>query len=112
MTRTELIKKLRIIAGMISLGERIQWGSETELMCQAADMLDIDGQTDEMILSAARESAARAIAERDKLREAARLALEALIDYQHTGVLFPHVGALIKSLSQAFGQAREVEPYA
>jgi hypothetical protein len=34
-------------------------------------MLEADAQTDDMLMSAARESAARAIAERDKLREAA-----------------------------------------
>jgi hypothetical protein len=42
-------------------------------------MLEADDQTNEMLLSAARESAARAIAERDKLQEAARLALDALL---------------------------------
>jgi hypothetical protein len=48
-------------------------------------MLEADDQTNEMLLSAARESAARAIAERDKLQEAARLALEYLKMYQQYG---------------------------
>lgn len=35
-----LQKKLRIKAQMIMLGERIAWGSETELMMQAAQKID------------------------------------------------------------------------
>ena len=38
--REALIKSLRIKAGMIRMGERITWGSETELMYQAADALE------------------------------------------------------------------------
>lgn len=37
---SELTKKLRIKAGMINLGERIEWGSETALMETAADRID------------------------------------------------------------------------
>jgi hypothetical protein len=75
-TRTELIEQLR---------ENAPWGANAtcDLQIKAADMLEADDQTNEMLLSAARESAARAIAERDKLQEAARLALDALT-YQGT----------------------------
>jgi len=75
-TRTELIEQLR---------ENAPWCSNAtcDLQIKAADMLEADDQTNEMLLSAARESAARAIAERDKLQEAARLALDALT-YQGT----------------------------
>lgn len=41
----KLIKSLRINAGMIRMGEGIAWGSETELMYQAADALEaLQGQ--------------------------------------------------------------------
>lgn len=36
----ELPKRLRILAAMIDLGEKISWGSETALMFEAADALD------------------------------------------------------------------------
>ena len=37
---SELTKQLRIKAGMINLGERIEWGSETALMETAANRID------------------------------------------------------------------------
>ena len=39
-TREELIKELRMVANMINMCERIQWGRETTLMDKAADMLE------------------------------------------------------------------------
>lgn len=39
-TREELIKELRMVANMINMGERIQWGRETTLMDRSADMLE------------------------------------------------------------------------
>ena len=39
--REKLIKSLRIKADMILMGERIGWGSETELMYQAADAVEL-----------------------------------------------------------------------
>ena len=36
---SDLPKRLRIKASMIQLGERIAWGSETELMHEAADRI-------------------------------------------------------------------------
>ena len=73
-TRTELIARLRHYQKEFDYDPFYK---------DVADMLEADDQTNEMLLSAARESAARAIAERDKLREAARLALDALT-YQGT----------------------------
>lgn len=35
-----LPKKLRIMAGMLNMGERIQFGSDAELMYLAADKID------------------------------------------------------------------------
>lgn len=35
-----LSERLRTISAMIHLGEKISWGSETELMDEAADTLD------------------------------------------------------------------------
>jgi hypothetical protein len=75
MTRTELIAEARqaqiYLAGVSSAG----------ILCgHMADMLEADAQTDDMLMSAARESAARAIAERDKLQAAAKLALDALLE--------------------------------
>ena len=61
-TRTELIERLRYLDSLPGIGQTVS---------EAADMLEADAQTDDMLMSAARESAARAIAERDKLREAA-----------------------------------------
>jgi hypothetical protein len=61
-TRTELIARLRYLDSLPGIGQTVS---------EAADMLEADAQTDDMLMSAARESAARAIAERDKLREAA-----------------------------------------
>jgi hypothetical protein len=74
-TRTELIARLR--------AHNVSVYQSRLLAREGADMLEADDQTNEMLLSAARESAARAIAERDKLQEAARLALDALT-YQGT----------------------------
>jgi len=73
-TRTELIARLRHYQKEFDYDPFYK---------DVADMLEADDQTNEMLLSAARESAARAIAERDKLQEAARLALDALT-YQGT----------------------------
>lgn len=36
----ELAKKLRMVANMINMGEKIQWARETTLMDEAADMLE------------------------------------------------------------------------
>ena len=35
-----LVKELRMVADMINMGEKIQWGRETTLMDKAADMLE------------------------------------------------------------------------
>lgn len=37
----DLIKRLRIKAGMIELGELIAWGSDAALMREAADVLEV-----------------------------------------------------------------------
>lgn len=37
---SDLPKRLRITAGMIQLGERIAWGSDAEIMEEAADEID------------------------------------------------------------------------
>lgn len=37
---TDLVKRLRIKAGMIDMGERIAWGSDSALMREAADMIE------------------------------------------------------------------------
>ncbi len=36
----ELSKRLRIKAGVMQMGEKIAWGSDTDLMYEAADNLD------------------------------------------------------------------------
>ena len=36
----DLPKRLRIVASMIALGERIAWGSDTALMEEAADVIE------------------------------------------------------------------------
>lgn len=38
---SNLVKRLRIKAGMIEMGERIEWGSDTALMREAADALEM-----------------------------------------------------------------------
>ncbi len=44
-----LQERLRIKAGMITLGEKISWGSETALMYEAANKLDeLEKQNDEL----------------------------------------------------------------
>jgi hypothetical protein len=40
MTEHELSKRLRIKAGMIEMGERIAWGSDSALMREAANLID------------------------------------------------------------------------
>lgn len=40
MDMTDLVKRLRIKAGMIELGELIAWGSDSALMREAADVLE------------------------------------------------------------------------
>lgn len=37
---SDLPKQLRIKAGMIHMGERIAWGSDTTLMEEAADLIE------------------------------------------------------------------------
>lgn len=37
---TDIISRLRIKAGMIQMGERIAWGSDSDLMYEAADMIE------------------------------------------------------------------------
>lgn len=37
---TDLVNRLRIKAGMIQMGERIAWGSDSDLMYEAADMIE------------------------------------------------------------------------
>jgi hypothetical protein len=44
-SRVALIKSLRIKAGVMQMGEKIAWGSDTALMLQAADMLEADAQS-------------------------------------------------------------------
>lgn len=39
-TRDDLVSRLRIKADMISLGERITWGSDSEIMREAATALE------------------------------------------------------------------------
>lgn len=39
----DLARQLRIVASMISMGEKIGWGSDTDLMFQAAAKLDPEG---------------------------------------------------------------------
>lgn len=41
---SDLAKRLRIKAGMITMGEKIAWGSDVELMLQAAQALESYGQ--------------------------------------------------------------------
>ena len=36
----DLIKRLRIKAGVMSMGEKIAWGSDTDLMYEAAETLE------------------------------------------------------------------------
>ena len=36
----ELVKQLQVKANMIQMGERIAWGSDTDLMLQAADKIE------------------------------------------------------------------------
>jgi hypothetical protein len=43
-SREELVKELRMVANMINMGEKIQWGRETTLMDRAADMLETHHQ--------------------------------------------------------------------
>lgn len=38
---SDLVKRLRIKAGMIEMGERIAWGSDSALMREAADELEM-----------------------------------------------------------------------
>lgn len=38
---SDLVKRLRIKAGMIEMGEMIAWGSDSELMREAADVLEM-----------------------------------------------------------------------
>ena len=40
MTEPDLVERLRIKADVITMGERIAWGSETELMRKAADEIE------------------------------------------------------------------------
>ena len=37
---SDIIKRLRFKAGMIQMGERIEWGSDSGLMYEAADMIE------------------------------------------------------------------------
>ena len=37
---SDIIKRLRIKAGMIQMGERIEWGSDSGLMYEAADVIE------------------------------------------------------------------------
>ncbi len=39
-TVEEIVKKLRNVSDMINMGEKIQWGQETALMDEAADLLE------------------------------------------------------------------------
>lgn len=41
---SDLVKRLRIKAGMIEMGERIAWGSDSALMREAADALELAAQ--------------------------------------------------------------------
>lgn len=36
----EIVTRLRIVAGMISMGERIAWGSDSSAMYEAADIIE------------------------------------------------------------------------
>lgn len=40
MVQTDIINRLRIKAGMIQMGELIAWGSDSDLMYEAADMIE------------------------------------------------------------------------
>lgn len=40
MAQTDIIKRLRIKAGMIQMGERIAWSSDSDLMYEAADVIE------------------------------------------------------------------------
>lgn len=57
MTKTtnDLVKRLRIKAGVMSMGEKIAWGSDTALMEEAADELErltaVETHVDALILS-------------------------------------------------------------
>ena len=39
MSKLDLIKRLEIKAGMISMGEKIAWGSDTDVMYEAAEKI-------------------------------------------------------------------------
>ena len=41
MSNKELIERARIKAGVMEMGERIQWGSDTAIMREAADALEL-----------------------------------------------------------------------
>lgn len=53
-----LPKRLRIKAGMISMGERIAWGSDSDLMYEAADRLE---KAKELLMKAAYSLGDRAL---------------------------------------------------
>lgn len=77
--REALIKSLRIKADMIRMGERITWGSETELMYQAADALEaLQGQA----LSATAAADAKYLPVIEKLVEALEFAKINLNDFR------------------------------
>lgn len=64
-TREELIKELRMVANMINMGERIQWGRETTLMDKAADMLETLHQEPQKAREEERELILEIVAEVD-----------------------------------------------
>jgi len=41
MQTTDLVKRLRIVSGMINMGEKIPWGQDTALMSEAADCIEM-----------------------------------------------------------------------
>ena len=106
MTTKTLPEQARIVAGMIALGEHIAFGRDTELLMQLADRVDAltkelkDNESDNarvhrqldhwQVISIHWMNERNTLAdqvealtkERDKLKEAAKLALEALDEAQ------------------------------
>ena len=87
-----LPEQARIVAGMVSLGERIAYGRDVELLMQLANQVealtkerdalaaDIRQMSDDLVAieKLRREKDARMYADMHKLKEAAKLALDAM----------------------------------
>jgi chromosome segregation ATPase len=95
---TDLPKRLRIKAGMIQLGERIAWGSDAEIMEEAADEIERINESLRVEFSALRQQEVEIHEfreERDTIRKQLSEARELLIRYRSEVPLGhqPHMAA-------------------